>query len=147
MDPIGTIRREDHRDDGEGPGYSIWLRMQPTYPDDQLPDTEWTCLWSTSPGNIGSRLGDDIVKHSEIIGQVPGTPAYTGADVEQGDHVRLREADVVGRVSTFHEINRWRDQRLFFVTVATSSGPVDVGEFRRQDFDLLETVFNEPPED
>jgi hypothetical protein len=147
MDPIGTIRREDYQGDGEAPGYSIWVRMQPTYPDDQLPDTEWTCLWSTSAGNIGNRLGHDIVKHSTIIGQVLGTPAHTGTDVEQGDHVRLHKADTVGRVSTFHEVNRWRDQRLFFVSINTASGPVDVGEFRRQDFDLLETDFDESTED
>jgi hypothetical protein len=147
MDPIGTVRREDHHDDGEAPGYTIWVRMQPTYPDDQLPDTEWTCLWSTSPGNIGVRLGDGIAQHSEIVGQVPGSPAYTGTDVEQGDHVRLHEANVVGRISTFHEVNRWRDQRLFFVTIMTSGGPTDIGEFRRQDFTLLETDFNESTED
>jgi hypothetical protein len=147
MDPIGTVRREDHRDDGEAPGYSIWVRMQPTYPDDQLPDTEWTCLWSTAPGNIGVRHGDEIARHSEVVGQIPGSPAYTGSDVQVGDSVRLREADVMGRVSTFHEINRWRDQRYFFVTVMTSNGPVDVGEFRRPDFELLESDFNESTED
>lgn len=147
MDPIGTVRREDHHDDSEDPGYSIWVRMQPTYPDDQLPDTEWTCIWSTSAGNIGVRLGSDIVKHSKVIGQISGTPAYTGSDVQVGDSVRLYKADAVGRVSTFHKVNLWRDQRLFFVTLLTTSGPVDVGEFRRSDFELLETDFDESTED
>lgn len=84
MDPIGTVRRENHKDDG---GYSIWMRQHPGYPDSEMIDTEWTCVWSTAPGNFGARLGDDITAHSVVIGGAPGTPAQTGADVQRGDRV------------------------------------------------------------
>jgi hypothetical protein len=85
MDPIGTVRREDHED--EPVGYSIWLRQDPGYPDSEMRDTEWTCIWSTSPGNIGVRHGDDITTCSRVIGAVPGTPAQTAADVRLDDRV------------------------------------------------------------
>lgn len=84
MEPIGTVRREDHSDDE---GYSIWVRQHPGYPDVEMINTEWTCVWSTAPGNLGARLGDDIIEHSRIIGGVPGTPAQTAADVRLNDPV------------------------------------------------------------
>jgi hypothetical protein len=88
MDPIGMVRRENH-------GvfqYSIWLRMDPGYPDNQLTDTEWTCIWSTSEGNIGTRLGAGAVERTDhpIIGTIDGTPAATGEDVAIGDRVETR---------------------------------------------------------
>lgn len=85
MDPIGTVRREDHGDDD---GYSIWVRQHPGYPDVELIDTEWTCVWSTAPGNLGARLGDrQLLDHTRVIGGVPGTPAQTAADVRLNDPV------------------------------------------------------------
>jgi hypothetical protein len=87
MDPIGTVRREDHHDDGEAPGHTIWVRQDPGYPDSEMANTEWTCVWSTSPGNIGGRHGDSITEVSEVIGYVSGTPAVTAADVRLNDRV------------------------------------------------------------
>lgn len=84
MDPIGTVRREDHKD---GDGHSIWLRQDPGYPDSEMIDTEWTCVWSTAEGNIGARHGDSITACSKVIGYVPGTPAQTAADVRIDDRV------------------------------------------------------------
>lgn len=152
MDPIGTVRREDHHDDGEEPGYTIWVRQQPTYPDDQLPDTEWTCLWSTSPGNIGVRLGDGITEYSEVIGQVPGSPAETGSDVQVGDHVLIDTTVAV-----------WSDEpvRGRVEAIAAPDGILLIPLFRisdtlpddrmihlhRRDFALVETDFDESTED
>lgn len=82
MDPIGTVRREEH----EG-GYSIWLRQDPGYPDNQMTDTEWTCVHSTAPGNISVRLGTRIEEIAPIVSAVFGTPAFTGEDVQVGDRV------------------------------------------------------------
>lgn len=84
MDPIGTVRHEDHED---GSGHAIWLRQDPGYPDSEMRDTEWTCIWSTSGGNIGVRHGDDITTCSKVIGCVPGTPAQTADDVRLNDRV------------------------------------------------------------
>ena len=84
MDPIGTVRREDHRD---GSGHTIWVRQDPGYPDSEMVDTEWTIVWSTDPGSAGGRHGDDITEISKVIGAVPGTPAQTASDVQLGDRV------------------------------------------------------------
>lgn len=84
MDPIGTVRREEH----EG-GYSIWVRQDPGYPDSEFAETEWTCIHSTAPGNIGCRTGNGIAEKSEIVDTVFGTPAYTGEDVEMNQLVRV----------------------------------------------------------
>jgi hypothetical protein len=160
MDPIGTVRREDHHDDGEASGYTIWVRMQPTYPDDQLPDTEWTCVWSTAPGNIGVRFGDSITEHSEIVGAVRGTPAETGSDVQIGD-----------RVQTLPNATYWTEEPLLGRIVPTrfphTDPPTFTVEFDRPQtahladdvatythwsmgrlgFRLLETDFDESTED
>lgn len=82
-DPIGTVRREDHDE-----GHSIWVRQDPGYPDNCFYDTDWTCIWSTV-GKSGDRIGEEIVARSTVIGQVPGSPAQTGSDVEIGDRVRV----------------------------------------------------------
>jgi hypothetical protein len=156
MDPIGTVRREDHHDDGEAPGYTIWIRQQPTYPDDQLPDTEWTCLWSTSPGNIGARLGDDITEHSEIVGAVPGTPAETGSDVQVGDRVETLPGALYwtdepqpGRISEIQgpepHFNIFFDEPQF--VAGEFPATYTRWSLRRLHFTLLETDFNESTED
>lgn len=87
MDPIGTVRRENfgvHQ-------YAIWVRQDPGYPDSEMIDTEWTCIWSTDLSREGTRIGCKAIEQTDhpIIGQVPGTPAETGADVEVGDRVRI----------------------------------------------------------
>lgn len=87
-DPIGTIRREGY--DG---GHSIWVRMDPGYPDNQFADTEWTCIWSTTEKNIGERLGS-AVEEFHLLGGVAATPAITGVDVQVGDRVEVL-ADVL----------------------------------------------------
>jgi hypothetical protein len=74
MDPVGTVRQESHEDGG----HSIWIRQDPGYPDNQFMRTEWTCIWSTVPCNIGDRCGNEVTKDSTVIGQVPGTPAAEG---------------------------------------------------------------------
>jgi hypothetical protein len=73
--------------------------MDPGYPDDQLTDTEWTCIWSTTPGNIGERLGDYIVTRHPIVGSVFATPADTGSDIQVGD-----------RVETLPHTTYWTDE-------------------------------------
>lgn len=151
MDPIGTVRREDHHDDGEPPGYSIWVRMQPTYPDDQLPDTEWTCLWSTSAGNLGVRQGDSITQYSEVVGQVPGSPAETGSDVHFHDTVLVDTSVAVwadepqrGRVEAVQPANGILLVPLFQISGTTPDGR-DI-YLHRRDFTLLETDFDESTE-
>lgn len=150
MDPIGTVRREDHHDDGEEPGFTIWVRMQPTYPDDQLPDTEWTCLWSTAPGNIGVRHGNEITEHSQVVGQVPGSPAETGSDVQVGDSVLVGTNVAVwadtpqrGRVEAVQPANG-----ILLVPLFQISGAADGRDIylHRRDFTLLETDFDESTE-
>lgn len=84
MDPIGTVRREDHTEEG----HTIWVRQDPGYPDSEMANTEWTCIWSTYAPGMGHRLGDEqVVQFSRIIGYVPGTPAQTAADVRLNDPV------------------------------------------------------------
>jgi hypothetical protein len=109
MDPIGTVRREDHK---EGEGQSIWIRQDPGYPDSEMTDTEWTCIWSTAVGNIGYRLGDRIAQVSQIIGAVPGTPAQTAADVELHD-----------RVETLPGALYWTDEPVRGIIVAIIGRP------------------------
>jgi len=109
MDPIGTVRRQDHKSE---PGVSIWIRMNPSYPDNQFTDTEWTCIWSTANNWIGVRSGDDLIDFSEVIGTVPGTPAQTAADVQLGD-----------RVETLPGALYWTDEPVQGVVVAIVSHP------------------------
>lgn len=75
MDPVGTVRREEH-----GDGHSIWVRQHPGYPDSELTGTEWTCVWSTVPGKPGDRLEDETASAFALVGAVPGTPADTGEE-------------------------------------------------------------------
>lgn len=140
-DPIGTVRREDHKD---GDGHNIWLRQDPGYPDNELTDTEWTCLYSTAPGNIGQRLGETVCAVSKVIGVVPGSPAYTGTDVEVDDKVLVTQDDdvnpVPARVVRIHEPDQWRDQRSFvlaFITPEHPEGEVALDGFFRCHFALL----------
>lgn len=70
MDPIGTVRRK--MDDQ---GASVWVRMDPGYPDNEFADTEYTCISSTIPGVVAARLGARVVEQFPAIGAVPGTPA------------------------------------------------------------------------
>ena len=140
-DPIGTVRREDHK---PGPGNSIFVRLDPGYPDNEFADTEWTCIYSTEPGSIGQRTGESICAVSKIIGVVPGSPAYTGTDVEEGDKVLVTQDDnvnpVPARVVRIHEPNRWRDQRSFvlaFITPSHPEGEVALDGFFRCHFALL----------
>lgn len=109
MDPIGTVRREDHK---EGKGHSIWVCQNPGYPDSEMTDTEWTCIWSTSPGTIGYRLGDRITEYSRVIGYVPGTPAQTAADVRLND-----------RVETLPGALFWTEEPVQGVVVAIKNRP------------------------
>lgn len=94
LDPIGTVRQENHHDGGS----SIWVRQDPGYPDNQFGSTEWTCIHSIAPGNIGARMGAHQIELPQhpVIGQVPGTPAETGEDVEVGDRVRLLDVSGSG---------------------------------------------------
>lgn len=85
MDPVGTLRRDDLPDGG----HSIWARIDPGYPDREISGTEWTCVWSTVPGWIGDRLEDETARDYAYAGAIPGTPAYTGEDVEVGQLVRI----------------------------------------------------------
>jgi hypothetical protein len=101
MDPIGTIRREEH-----GDGHTIWARIPPGYPDSELVDTEWTAIWSTAEGNLGQRLGDEVISQHPMIGVIPGTPAETGADVPVGAKVR-----------THPGVLYWTDKRVSGVVV------------------------------
>lgn len=113
MDPIGTVRREDHDDDdGESPGYTIWVRQDPGYPDSEMVNTEWTCIWSTSLGNIGGRHGDSITEVSRVIGAVPNTPAQTAADVRLND-----------RVETLPGALYWTDEPVRGIVVAIIGRP------------------------
>lgn len=96
MDPIGTVRREEH-----GDGYTIWARIPPGYPDSELVGTEWTAVWSTAEGNLGQRLYDEVISRHPVIGEIPGTPADTGSDVPLGAKVR-----------THPGILYWTDERL-----------------------------------
>jgi hypothetical protein len=109
MDPIGTVRREDHED---GSGHTVWLRQDPGYPDSEMRDTEWTCIWSTALGNIGVRLGDDITTCSRVIGAVPGTPAQTAADIQLND-----------RVETLPGALYWTDEPVRGIVVAIVDRP------------------------
>ena len=140
MDPIGTIRRETH-----DAGHSIWVRMDPGYPDNQLVDTEWTCIWSTAPGNIAERLGSPIIEQDKnpIIGQVRDTPAYTGVDVEIGDKVAIRSAGdedpVVAEVWKISEVASCRPRRYFTLWLKNTKGEVvSLSNYLRSDFDLVE---------
>lgn len=138
MDPIGTVRREDHGVHQ----HTIWVRQDPGYPDSELTNTEWTCIWSTAEGNIGCRLGDAVVSKHPIIGHVPGTPASTGADVEIGDEVMITVPDAEGvHAVVYHlrEVNEWDDRREFGLRFTNSNGTdVSVKGFRRHEFTLIE---------
>lgn len=104
MDPIGTVRREEH---GDG-GHTIWARIPPGYPDSELVDTEWTAVWSTAEGALGARLGDEAISQHPVIGEIPGTPAETGSDVPLGAKVR-----------THLGILYWTDKRLNGIVAET----------------------------
>jgi hypothetical protein len=143
--PIGTIRRET-LDDG---GYSIWIRMDPGYPDNQLTDTEWTCVWSTASGNIGTRMGTDVIEDqlpeaSKVIGQIPDTPAHTGSDCSIGDRVEIASdailwdnGDVLGEITEIKTRGHFgiSDAPMFGIQTATSGRTF---WFFRRDFALLE---------
>jgi hypothetical protein len=109
MDPIGTVRREDH----EVEGHTIWVRQDPGYPDSEMTDTEWTCVWSTFAPSMGRRMGDEAVTEvSRVIGYVPGTPAQTAADVQLND-----------RVETLPGTLYWTDEPVQGIVVAIVGRP------------------------
>lgn len=65
MDQVGTVRKEDHDD-----GFSLWLLLQ---------DGNWTCVWSSSTGNVGRNLScswDEIVEFTVVVGLLPGCPDW-----------------------------------------------------------------------
>lgn len=101
MDPIGTVRREEH-----GDGQTIWARIPPGYPDSEFVGTEWTAIWSTVKGNLGVRRGDEEIIQFPVIGEIPGTPADTGSDVPLGAKVR-----------THPGVLYWTDKRVSGVVV------------------------------
>src|SRR4051812_46089455 len=109
MDPIGTVRREDHAEEG----HTIWVRQDPGYPDSEMIDTEWTCIWSTFAPSMGRRMSDGAVtKHSRVIGAVPGTPAQTAADVHLND-----------RVETLPGALYWTDEPVQGIVIAIVGRP------------------------
>lgn len=76
VDPVGTIRREVHpagvevhRDDHEGPGYTIWVLTGRPGAQSwmRVESTNWDYGFSLSLGNAAN--------FSEIVGVVPGTEA------------------------------------------------------------------------
>lgn len=70
MDPIGTVRQQRTVTEAT----AIWIRMDPGYPDNQLADTEYTCIRSTAPEIFpGDRCGVAHVEQCVVIGVVPGT--------------------------------------------------------------------------
>lgn len=77
-DDIGTIRFEQHEDDG---GFSIWVKVGLGLFDEIIGDWRiagcWQCVYSSALGNPGCTLPSDAVEIDEIpvIGTIPGTPA------------------------------------------------------------------------
>jgi len=71
QDEIGTVRREEHREDG---GHSAWQHIQ-----FQLSDTKagshWVCTHSDHFGNLGESLTHAQVRGMPVVGAAPGTPA------------------------------------------------------------------------
>lgn len=142
MDPIGTIRRVDNRDGS----YAVLVRMDPGYPDREFPDNEWTVIWS-SRGDAGQRNGVEDIERPEhpVIGQVRGTPAQTGSDVEVGDKVLLwatvpapapgRIVEIFGSAEPAH--TRTFSIELTDPTSVAGKSVVWKG-FHRPDFELVE---------
>lgn len=142
MDPVGTIRRVDNEDGS----YAVLIRMDPGYPDREFPDNEWTVIWS-SRGGAGHRNGVEDVERPEypVIGQIPGTPAHTGSDVEIGDKVLLwttvpapapGKVVEIDRPQELHGIRRFAIELTEPTEVAGKS--VVWKGFHRPDFALVE---------
>lgn len=78
-DEIGTIRFEQHDDDG---GYSIWAKVGVCIFDSTIGDYRiagsWVNVYSSAIGNPGLTAPSNIIEDediSEVIGSIPGTPA------------------------------------------------------------------------
>lgn len=80
QDEVGTVRREEHREDG---GQSVWQHVQ-----FQLSATKagshWVCTHSDHFGNLGESLTHDQVRDMPVIGAAPGTPAAEAQNVGIG---------------------------------------------------------------
>lgn len=69
-DPIGTFRRENHTEENDPPGHSIWQAFEDSYG-----NRRWLCVFSTTHGNRGETLTDNQVVGMKVVGYLPGSPA------------------------------------------------------------------------
>src|SRR5436305_1392650 len=137
MDPIGTLRREEHED-----GYTLWARMDPGYPDNQFTDTEWTAIWSTAPGNISARRGDKAVQEFPVFGRISGTPSVIGEDISLEDKVMISGVTgecITATVVGIEDLSRFHPEHRFTLRFqGEGDKTIRLSNFQRSDFELLE---------
>ncbi len=83
MDPVGTIRREDH-----GDHYTLWALTVPSWLEEY---PRWSLLYSTGPGTVVELWsGRSVEELTRVVGTIPDTPAANATKRNEETVMRFR---------------------------------------------------------